>query len=355
MPAHTALAGDIIAFTDARIELARTFTRAADGFVDDHALGRSHAADPGGSHPLPALPFSVSLEIVAEAAGLLGGGRVTEIRDARGARWLAVDRGRLDVVVAAERRDAGVRVAVTSRSEGRTAFSADAFTAPPADPVLEIAADPGAAAPRLWDAARFYDGYAFHRGAFRGIERVTSVGRDTIEASLRIAEMPGVPLDRLVMDPAMLDCAGQLVAFWMLEQERRKTAFGIFPFLARRVVVHAPPAPPGSIVECRGRISRQSLVTNADVLFAFEGRPLVSLHGFLQHVVEFPDWFARRVFSGDPAAMPAALPPENRALFATMQGIWGRALAHLTLAPEQLDAWYAAPEAARIDRLFERI
>jgi hypothetical protein len=46
MPVHTALAGDIVAFTDTRIELARTFTRAADGFVDDHALGRSPVPPP---------------------------------------------------------------------------------------------------------------------------------------------------------------------------------------------------------------------------------------------------------------------------------------------------------------------
>ena len=353
MPTHTALAGDIVAFTDARIELTRTFTRAADPFVDDHALGRRHPAGPAERDPLPALPFGLTLEMAAEAARLFGGQGPIEIRDARTARWLALDRGRLDVAVAAERRDAGVRVTVTARGD-RTAFSATVFGAPSDEPDLEIAPDAAAAPPRLWNAARFYDAYAFHRGAFRGIERVNAVGRDTIDASLRINEMPGVPLDRLVVDPAMLDCAGQLVAFWMLEQERRKTAFGIFPFLARRIVVHAPPAAAGSIVECRARISRQSLATNADVVFASDGRPLVTIHGFLQHVVEFPDWFARRVFEGNPSALPASLPVENQALFQAMQGIWARALAHLTLGPEQLDAWYAEPEAARVERLFER-
>jgi hypothetical protein len=242
---------------------------------------------------------------------------------------------------------------VAARGDGRTAFSAHVFPASLDDPPADVAADPQEAPPRLWTAERFYDGYAFHRGAFRGIGRVTSIGRTTIQASLKIDGIPGVALDRLIVDPAMLDCAGQLVAFWMLEQERRKAAFGIVPFLARRIVVHAPPAAAGSIVECRAHVSRQSLVTNADVVFAVGGRPLVTIHGFLQHVVEFPEWFARRVFEGDPSAMPAALPPENRPLLQAMQGIWARALAHLTLTPEQLDAWYAEPDAARIDRLFE--
>ncbi len=347
------LAGQIVSSSGTRVEFARAFSRAADPFVDDHALGRRHASDPDGSYPLPVLPFTASLEIAAEAAGAFGG-TVTEIREARAARWLALDRGRLDVTIAGLRAPDGVRVAVTAGGDDRAAFEATVRVDAPADPAGEIARDPDAVPPRHWTAARFYDDFAFHRGVFRGLERVTAVGPRGIEASIAIGQLPGVPRDRLVLDPAMLDCAGQLVAFWMLEHERRAPTFGIFPFAAHRVVRHGPPPAPGARVLARAFISSQPGVTSADVVFAgADGRPIVTIHGFMQRLVEFPEWFARRVFAGDPSALPAAPAASDLALLETSWGIWGRALAHLSFGSAALAAWYQTPPPARPAQLFD--
>ena len=380
--AVTPLAGSIVASTGSRVELERTFTREADPFVDEHALGRRHPADPAGSYPLPVLSFTASLEIVAEAARAFGQAGVTEIRNARASRWLALDRGRLDVSVVAERREEGIGVSITAQGDDRAGFDATVFVdaipksqfPTPKSINLEVGIwesgvdvrgahrinvprDSAAAAPRAWTAKRFYEEYAFHLGAFRGLERVTAVGPHGVEAALRAGRMPGLAADRLTVDPAMLDCAGQLVAFWILEHEGHPPTFGVFPFQARRVVVHARPPAPGSPATARAWIVRQPGMTTADVAFtAADGSPIVTVQGFMQRLVEFPEWFARRVFAGDPSAMPAASSADDRAMLETSWGIWARALAHLSMGPAELAAWYRAPAgSARIDRLFAQL
>src|SRR3954468_21541461 len=154
MGAATPLAGSVVARASDRIALTRTFTRARDRFVDDHALGRRSPADPPRSGPLAALPFAVSLEIAAEAARA-GGAAVAEIRDAKASRWLALDRGTLDVSIAVETRGDALRVAIATPGEARAAFDAYVRPGPSADPVVDVQRDPAGVAPHAWTAGRF--------------------------------------------------------------------------------------------------------------------------------------------------------------------------------------------------------
>ncbi|MGE3276998.1 MAG: polyketide synthase dehydratase domain-containing protein [Vicinamibacterales bacterium] len=319
----------------------RRFTRSKDTFVDHHALGRVASCVPGG-FPLPVLAFTVSLEIVAEAARAQLGGAPMEIGGARASRWLALDDGTLEVDVDAS---AGDPVAVTLREVGAPvplpAFEASARRrALPVEPLAPLA---GGREATTWSPRRFYDEYAFHGPAFQGLSAIDAVGASGVEARLTTRALPGVSRDTLVFDPALLDCAGQLVAFWLLEHEGLDTDFGVFPFRAGRLVVHGRVPEANVEVRAAARITRSKAVTRADIHFVdATGRPLLTLEGFEQRIVTFPAAIARRLFGGDPTALPGH---EDRAFLETSWEIWARALAHVALSPAARAQWQAAAPA----------
>jgi len=348
--------------TPTTLAATRTFSRQQDPVVDDHALGRRDAGWPG--DPLPVLPFTLSLELLAEGARRLTGERPCEMLDVRGSRWLALDGGTLTIAVTAERDRDGARVRlVDARTPADVAFEATVTSTPTSADALRIPMDPDAVAPSRWDAQAFYERYAFHGPGFQGISRVTATGPSSIEAELHATSNPGWPLSQMTLDPAMLDCAGQLVAFWLLEQEARSPTFGIFPFSARRVTLAREPVPAGTRVRCRGNIRFDGLTTMASFVFETEdGTRIAAIDGLAQRLIAFPTWLAHHLFGRSGPRGSAArsglgsAPADDLELLTGSWGIWGRALAHLCLSAEDLDRWRAITDPdARASWLLARV
>lgn len=354
------LLGDVLTDAAGGLTARRHFSRSIDTFVDDHALGRRRAAHPGGGYPLPVLPFTLSLEVAAEAARALTGRRVSEIRDARAVRWLALDHGSLSLEVAATPMGGGVMVRLAGSGDQApgAAFEASVFTGEIPNAPPSISRDPDARAPERWTAATFYERYAFHGPAFQGLSEVRSVGPRGIDADVVITNIDGLPPETLDVDPAMLDCAGQLVAFWLLEHEHRAPSFGIFPFSAARVVVAGPPPPAGTRIRCRCAVTLRGTITDATCVFETDdGRLVASIEGFLQRLIPFPDALARTIFGGEPVTDATALRDIDPEIFAASWGIWERALAHLALAPSDRAQWRAVPaqDGERLRWLLSRV
>lgn len=365
------LLGDTVELHGHRLETLRRFDLARDPLLRHHSLGARDGEHADGCvHPLPVLPFTFTLEIVAEAASRLAGGRgrVSEIRAARGYRWLALDRGELCVRIVAEAdpawpRRARVRVFELAGEREHLAFEAEAevgsdepSAAPPGEP--RPAAAP-LAPPQRWSVEEFYRDFAFHGPSFRGIRRVSGVGGEAIEAELEALPHPA-PGGRhrapeLLVDPALLDCAGQLVGFWLLEGGRRD--FGIFPFHMKRLRLFGRRAAPGRRCRARARVLWQAHgATSADVEIADEeGRPLYAIEGFEQRYVAFPPALTRALFGAaeagrdrfvstprpaDGAVAARALEGIPHRFLEESWGIWGRALAHRALSSTELDEWY---------------
>lgn len=336
----------------------RTLTRTATPFIDDHAFGRRPLAD--GAYALPVLPFTVGLELIAEAAKATGA-PVSEIRDVRASRWLAAVHGELQLEIEAQPDGDGVHVQIRDLSDATpgAAFEGTAVAAPAAATIV-VPPLAGARAPVAWDARAFYSRYAFHGPGFQGLTRVTAIGASGIEALVTITDNPGLPIDRLTIDPAMLDCAGQLVAFWLLEDGGLDPTFGIFPYAVARVTVTRPALPPGATVRCRGHIERREQTTDARFIFETEdGHPIAALDGFMQRMISLPRWLAALVFGGASLADAIALldPKADREWLTGHGGIWARAVAHLCLTPNDLATWqtYSAANPARADWLLARI
>lgn len=156
------------------------------------------------------------------------------------------------------------------------------------------------------------------------------------------------------MHPALLDCTGQLVAFWLLERGERQ--FGIFPFEARRVVWYRRPSAPGGRVRCRGRVrvDRPGTTEATFEMVDERGATAAVVEGFQQRFVRFPEAIHRLLFGGaggvldDGAPLVAgagvdaidAIDALDRSFLTASWGIWARALAHVALSERELDDWY---------------
>lgn len=336
-----ALLGDDVRFDGGVLLAERRLCRVADPFLADHCLGRP----PG--EPLAVVSFTTSLALAAEAARRLTGakGRLV-LSDVSAGQWLALDGGRLTLRVRAEPSGAGAAVALFGE-DAAPAFTARVdFGGRASMPCFPDAIRDGRA-PRFWTAEAFYRDYAFHGPCFQGLRRVIAVGPEGIEAEAVVTRLPALDAKDLEADPALLDCAGQVVALWLLEQHGVPPSLGVFPYAARRVTLFGT-APVGAIVRCRASVAwHDGIRTEANIVFTADGRPLASIEGLEQRVVHLPPALASWVFGRRDGLLsqPAGdgtrwLDREVwRAELAAQGGIWGRALAHLMLEPAERDRW----------------
>lgn len=357
------LLGDVVWASPKRLSAERRFTRAGDPFVDDHSLGRRTPGRSPTVFPLPVLAFTISLEIMAEAARRLAGTTVAVLSNMHAHRWLALDDGALSICIEAEHRGPTVHAALFEsagerwgNAPGPAAEGTIQLIAPPAVSTTLLHADPIARPPAYWTPEMFYRRYAFHGPSFQGITRVLTLSPTTIEAELVVTTLPGLDTSDLQSDPALLDCAGQLMAFWLLEQDRRDPSFGIFPFAARRITLYRAPLPPGHRLRCRGHITQNTpaITESTFVFLTCDDRPVATIEGLQQILIALPQTLARCIFGGETPAFscPAQAQPSevvrridvgDWAFLTENGGIWERALAHLILSETERAIWLRSP------------
>jgi acyl transferase domain-containing protein/phosphopantetheinyl transferase (holo-ACP synthase) len=254
-----------------------------DVFLADHTIERQRPAslDPG-LVGLPVVPLTVSLEILAEAAAKLAeGGVVTAIRDVRAYRWITVDSGQRRLTVTATRADGGeVLARLDDGEDDPTPGPRRPARSPLVEAIVRIApsheqppARPRPAQaqrPRTADSLYGPDGM-FHGPAFQVVQSLDGVADMCATATLR--SRPAAELftsrraDDMVLDPALLDGPGQVVAFWLAE--RSSELLDIFPVSLAALELFARPPSPGSLFRCDVQVrelQRDRLLSDIDVV-----------------------------------------------------------------------------------------
>ena len=294
----------------------RAVDPARDEYLRDHTLGGGavSALDPG-LRGLAAMPLTMSLEILAEAAArLVPGQTLVGLRDVRAHQWLAWDDRPQTLEVSARRlapSPGRERVEVRLRSlagdgsrtavEGTVLFGVRHPQPPPAtDP------PPGATRSR-WRADQLYTDGMFHGACWQGVAAMELTARHGSTARLRV-----LPLDRLLpdapdhpflLDPVVLDAAGQVIGLWAAEQ--LDTAAVIFPYEMGGLDVFGPRPPVGTELRCTARtelVGDRVVRSDIDVVTA-RGDVWLRLTG----------WADRR-FDLPPALRPLLRPPERAGL-----------------------------------------
>ena len=369
------LLGTIVEETATRLVTERTFDINEDLFLRDHAIGGVPTPRDPSLLPLPVIPFTFSMELVAEAGARLlnrQGWVVTAIENARGSRWLSLDSGQIPLRIVAEQQSANgseARIAcrVFLRGEGTTPGGLLVFEGL----VVLAAFYPAAPAPMTWaasdgDAPRFHTvGQVYKHGMFHGprLQGCTAVhrwGHGGMEA-----EITAIPTHdyfastqpQFQFDAAALDAAGQLAGFWL--RERYAEVRNCFPFRVRALRLFAPPPAAGTKLTCRGAMAMQGetqLEARWD-LFGADGQLVMQAEGWEDRVFAVPDRFHafRMNPNGAPLSEPALadrLPAELcvRRLEPLPEGlldegghIWKRVLAHMILSRAEREAFYKLP------------
>lgn len=353
----------------------RTLDVSRDLFLLDHTLGRRPPQRRDLPCPLPVMPFTFSMELLAEAAQQLCGGStvVTAVRDVRGRRWLALDTGHLDLAVTAHllpdsspmgKGEARVQIEeIQAHGQGPRFLAFEGTVCfgeryPEAPPPLRVDLD-GHSTPK-WSVQEFYKTCLFHGPSLQALHHLRGVGPDCIEADVRVPPTHGlfrdVPAPALEIPAPTLDAALQLMGYWLVEQGRE--FFGVFPFYIGSYQQFTASPPPGTALVCRGRLSREHDVARGDFDFidGSSGRVVARMEDVRSRYFAYPPSYLYTLYWPGPETFLARPWVENGSRLLCWRidflsrdflddgwGIWKRALAHVILGESERQEWYRLP------------
>ncbi|HMM42491.1 MAG TPA: polyketide synthase dehydratase domain-containing protein [Thermomicrobiales bacterium] len=310
------LLGTIVSWEPNRELVAeRVFDLARDRYLRDHTMGRTVATTDDSLTPLAIMPLTMSLEILAEAAACLIPGKVVVgMRDVHAGRWLAWEDAPQTLRVTATRLDddfdrARAHVSLWNLSEpGAGAVSPVVETT-----VLLDDAYPRPVAPRIsrpaggrasrWTPDRLYRDVMFHGPAWQGVKAIDETGTDGIVARLEVLPTTGfftdAPSADFVVDPVVLDAAGQAIGFWTTEH--LTTGRVVFPFRLAGLDIFGPPRPVGEAIDCLASIKLISdhLVRSDIELVSADGALWMRLEGWEDKRFDVPSHLLSLILARD--------------------------------------------------------
>lgn len=380
------LLGDTLAHTDdeLRMQLCLDVQRAP--FLKDHTLGGAPSARDGTLLALPVIPFTFSMEIIAEAAAyLVGNGFVVRgMQNLRGYRWLTLDHGAITLNIHAKRvashtDEQKVEVRLyqltgTGPTNGVLVFEgivrlAQQFEVAP--DALEF--DLGETSPSALADENLYRTGMFHGPLLQGVKHLRRWSARGIEADLETISLQnyfaGMNQPTFQTDAGLLDAAGQLVGYWLTEQFG--SDFNCFPFQVDSFQQFAPMPVAGERALCRAVIiftDEKQIRADFDLLDT-RGRVIARLQAWQDRHFSIPHTFYECRLHPQTAQMSVPWMqnevglvirrvnafPEN--FLDDAWAIWKRVLAHIMLNTNERAAWYALPEQGprRTDWLLGRI
>jgi phosphopantetheine--protein transferase-like protein len=294
------LLGTVVSWTPSEELVAqRVFDPAEDLYLSDHTLGRGVSTTDQELEALALMPLTMSVEVLAEAAAcLVPERRVTGIRDLHAHRWLAWEGEPQTLQITARRLSDGgreERVLAQLRNFTEDAESENVPRSPvvEATVVLEEAyPDPPATEPAKlpdgrrsrWSPDRLYSEVMFHGPCWQAVRAIEETGSKGVVARLQVLPSTrffrSTPHPPLVLDPVVLDAAGQVIGFWTAEH--LTTGDVIFPFRLDALEVYGPRRPAGEELRCSAVINlvgEQLVRSDIDVIGA-DGRPWMRLRGW---------------------------------------------------------------------------
>ena len=266
------LLGQVVFHEPGRTLVAeRVFDVRHDRYLLDHTFGRDISRTEPTLAGLAIMPLTMSLEIIAEAAAcLLPGLQVVGMQDVFASRWLAWDEEPQTLRVTASRVADGeghacVHVALYNLSEP-LAGAGDAMSAVVEAMVVLAPSMPAGGAPSIappvdarpsrWTPDRLYQDVMFHGPTWQGVSSIDQTGDRGIVATLTVHPTAGFFADptpvQFVLDPVMLDAAGQAIGFWTTEH--LPNANVIFPYRLRSLEIYRATPPAGTPVRCVAQI-----------------------------------------------------------------------------------------------------
>lgn len=378
--------GQIIESNSEYLLAERLFDLNQDVFLQDHTLGGEVSQRYPELYPLPVIPFTFSMEIIAEAAAYLVGGDkvIVGLYNLRGYRWLALDSGHLLLQISAkiqpqkdaETCDVYVQLFQPTDTEIGKILVFEGYVRlanqlqPAPHPQVFNLESP---AHSQFSDQDLYRKGMFHGKGLQGVKHIRQWSKQGMEADLEVLPLDdfftNIKRPNFQTDAGLLDAAGQLVGYWLTEQ------FGpdvnCFPFQIKAFQQYVKPLPPGSKVLCRAHID---FISSSQIQAQFElldemGQVIACLEQWTDRYYTVPHNFYQCRLQPQTSYLSTAwMQSETGLVFRRIEpfpehflddswGIWKRVLAHLMLNQTERDFWYKLPEKGgrRTDWLLGRI
>jgi phosphopantetheine--protein transferase-like protein len=207
-----------------------------DLFLLHHTIGVNLSTRDSTLHGLPIIPLTMSAEIMVQVASLLSPGKkVIAMKDVRTHRRIEVTGGQPTTLrIIAKRRDSKTREetevkvindadAEGSRPNGGTVYVEGLIifgNEYPSPPRIDLPSF-NSTGPYSLNPEEYYTELMFHGPSFRGVKSIDQIDENGVEGTLKVP--PHTDLFRshqnpnFLIDPVLLDAAGQLVGFWAPE------------------------------------------------------------------------------------------------------------------------------------------
>jgi acyl transferase domain-containing protein/phosphopantetheinyl transferase len=369
------LLGQIIERDFQHLYCERRFDLEHDRFLHDHTLG----SKPSQRHPeilaLPVIPFTMSMEILAEAAAYLVGGdkQVIGIYNIRSYRWLALEQGYLDVGIVAQmlpKQDEQTWDVQVQLFQCNTTEASDRVLVfegyvrlcdrlqPSLSPITSALENPK---PHIWSDVELYTTGMFHGERFQSVKHIREVAEQGIEADLEEISIANFfshtqqPVFQI--NAPLLDAATQLVAYWVVDKFRT-TMFHTFPFQIRAFHQYQARLSAGSKVLCRGLMrftSEQQIESNFDFIDE-TGRVIARLEGLQEIYLTLPQdyhycrqnppatYWSEPWFQMETGLVCRRILPQSERFLEALGGVMKHIVAHLKLNAKEREYWYGLPE-----------
>ena len=235
----------------------------AQPFLLDHCFFRQPPNWRNVSDRFPVVPLTMLIEMMTEAAKNLAPEQsIIYLEHLRAYKWLAVEPP-VEVKIKAARLDPErVKVQIEGYCECVVGLGYQRIT--------ERAPTTSASASTLLEGSELYgDRWMFHGPEYQGVRRVTDMDEACIVGELEALPAPG----------ALLDCAGQLLGYWVMKNTTIDRL--AMPILIERLDWYENPLRNNQRVECRVHIKRLTdRQVRADMELFADGQTLFRIKGW---------------------------------------------------------------------------
>jgi phosphopantetheine--protein transferase-like protein len=364
-----------------------------DLFLRDHTIGGQVSRYSPELTALPVLPLAVSVEMLVEAASLLCPNKILiGMKQVVASRWVVVEKDYVEVELRARLTHSAlheIEILVemievedpkgeTSRKpeaiiRGTVIFGHD-YPKPEEGRKLLINNRPSKCSPN-----QYYREIMFHGPRFQSIAKINHVGTNGIETIARVLPKDtlfhSIPSPQFLLDPLLVDAAGQSVGFWAAEELER--GFVVFPTGFESLRIYgAPPACGAEMKVHTTSLLLEDGRIKSDINFeTLSGHPWISFQGWHDKRFDFPRSFVQFVLSPTDHLLAERwdalheLVPMDRFVCCRLNGlpqavlnaqpgsIWPRAWARIILSPREQATWHTlrVPEKRRREWLIGRL
>ncbi len=376
--------GDTVTESPDTLYATRVFSLDTDLFLNEHVFGGSHSDHTHRRFGLPVLPFMFSLELIIEAACRLTAHPPTAhagvpfaVHDVKARRWLGLDEQKLTVEIEAGRLslpDGANRVLVQiyetspSAPNGRYLAFEGTFTNAVEATTVPVAVSTSPLCTTL--SVEAFNAQLFHGALFRTLNNVLTIHAAGAELTAVVPVCDGVfrncPNPTLRTPAVLLDTAGQMVGYWLMEQG---LPWFVVPVQLDLYEQRCPPPPSGTTVTLRGNMTHMGDVTTADIdILLPTGATLARFRGLRMQLNPIPleDLpFVLHDEIGSHLSVPSISSPRG-AFSRTMnlksvsyltqgQSIWARVLARTNLSEREHAQWLQLRPEHRVLALLQTL